>query len=150
MTVYNQAVSITVGATTWKLPEHNRSPLKFSYESLKNESRTIDGTLRTYAIGMKTSIDLSWSMLPAGAGVGDVIGPVDYVSGVASADLMRHLYYNYCNSYVTITVAPGSGTGTGTNVPTIYTMKFTGFTYEVVKRLTNVTYVNVSMSLAEV
>ena len=99
---------------------------------------------------MKTSIDLSWSMLPAGAGVGDVIGPVDYVSGVASADLMRHLYYNYCNTYVTVTVAPGSGTGTGTNVPTIYTMKFTGFTYEVVKRLTNVTYVNVSMSLAEV
>ena len=47
MTTYNQAVSITVGATTWKLPEHNRSPLKFSYESLKNESRTIDGTLRT-------------------------------------------------------------------------------------------------------
>lgn len=150
MTIYNQAVSITVGSTTWKLPEHNRSPLKFSYEPLKNESRTIDGTLRTYAIGMKTSIDLSWSMLPTTVAVGNIIGPVDSEIGVASADIMRHIYYNYCNSYVTVTVNPGIGTGYATNVPTIYTMKFTGFTYEVVKRLTNVTYANVSMSLAEV
>ena len=90
-----QAVTLLIGGTQYRLTEHNRSPIKFSYDALSNEERAIDGTLRAYAVGLKTGIELSWTMLPSTVPVGDAIGTVDYSTGqgfvVANATTMQAL-----------------------------------------------------------
>jgi hypothetical protein len=47
------------------LSDHNRSELSLSYERIETRQRMINGTMRSYHVADKVSVNTSWSRLPS-------------------------------------------------------------------------------------
>jgi hypothetical protein len=47
------------------LSDHNRSPISMTNERIEQRQRMANGTMRSFFIADKLSIDISWSMLPS-------------------------------------------------------------------------------------
>lgn len=166
--MYVSAVKVThindvALATPISLPEHNRSSLPISYEEIKSEARTANGTLRKFVIAKKKNIELSWNMLPSRA---DLVVDYPSVTGVVGAEGIQDLYNLHSSNKLTLALryhsAPGvssdsSAPMSSVNVDTVNVF-ISSFQYNIVKRLNDkigaspsgFDYVDVSIGFTEV
>jgi hypothetical protein len=63
------------------LSDDNRAPIDFKVERLENRKRMINGRMRSYYIGDKLTLNLSWKMLPSRSFLG--YPDFDTTSGIA-------------------------------------------------------------------
>jgi hypothetical protein len=172
-------VSITGEDGTWyQLTDHNRQPIKISYEVIEKTNRMADGTLRRYVINRKHKISASWQMVPSSTfhylpdGVTKIYDTVDSSSTDANkgkGGIWMKSFYE-ANVFVPIKVKLITAGGTlpdASAIPsentyfssyqadinlnnTVYTMYITNFDYEVVKRNRFYDLVNINMEFTEV
>jgi hypothetical protein len=59
-------ISVSVDNITWfPLTDHNRQPIKITFEVIEKTNRMADGTLRRYVVARKHKIATSWQMVPS-------------------------------------------------------------------------------------
>lgn len=150
MPFYINAIKAT-SPQAFQFTDHNRSTINFGYEQIENTVRTADGTMRKFFIAKKRSFDLSWSMLPSLS--------TYTVDALPGAGAIRDFYNNNIDKKITLEVVhhgafnailssssvPNAPTGTKETINVF----ISSFSYEVVKRLKNHDYVNVSIGFVE-
>ena len=59
-------IQISIDNSEWfSLTDHNRQPIKVTFEVVEKTNRMADGTLRRYVIAIKHKIAASWQMVPS-------------------------------------------------------------------------------------
>lgn len=101
------------------ITDHNRSPLSIDVERIEKAGRMANGTMRKYVVADKRSFDVSWDMLPKATGK-----TVDGFWGAAAMES----FYNSTKGAFTLDITDGDGTNTS------YTVMFSDFSKEIVKR----------------
>lgn len=147
--------STTSTGTVLTLSDHSRSPLSVNYEMIEKSSRMANGTMRRYVVAKKHTYSCQWTMLPT------IRGHV--ADGNADARDMKEFYDRYCYSpldmdmfYMTNATERGISEVPPTKGSPSYAHKesksvfWTQFSFEVVKRLRNFDYWNVTAEFTEV
>lgn len=116
------------------ITDHNRSALEVSVERIESKQRMANGTMRKYVIADKRTFSCSWEMLPA-----TTAKTVDGFWGGTAIET----FYNSTTGSFTLELTDGGG------AVTTYTVMFTEFSKEIVKR-GSVDLWNVSVTLEEV
>ena len=80
-------VSVDNGSTWYKLSDHNRQPIGFSYEIIENSQRMANGSMRKYVVAKKIKVSVSWNDLPS---LNQHV--VDYSSAGKGAAWMKAFY----------------------------------------------------------
>lgn len=58
-------IQISLDGTNWyKLSDHNRQQIGFSYDIIENSKRMANGLMRKYVVAKKLKISTSWNNLP--------------------------------------------------------------------------------------
>ena len=150
MPFYVNAVKVT-SPVSFKFTDHNRSTINFGYEQIENVVRTADGTMRKFVVAQKRSFDLSWEMLPTDSsyiadglpGAGDIKD--FYVANINKKLTLEIVHHGSSTAQLSSSSVPSAPSGTK---ETMYVF-ITSFSYDIVKRLPNFDYVNVSMGFVE-
>jgi len=169
----NAGIKVSLDQVTWySLTDHNRDPIKVTFEVIEKTNRMADGTLRRYVIARKHKIVTSWQNVPSSTSRvvnGKTIN--DTVDGNKGGSWMRSFYEAnvFTPVYVQLTIAgnyngthnPDSpsydeanyysskASGTNTQNP-IYQTYMTNFDYEVTKRNTNFDLTHINIEFTEV
>jgi hypothetical protein len=118
-----------------KLSDHNRSELGIDVERIETKHRMANGTMRKYVVADKRTFTVSWEQLPT-----ITSQTVDGFMGAAALET----FYNTTPGAFTLTVANKDGSTTP------YTVMFTDFTKNVVKRWATYELWNVNITMEEV
>lgn len=150
MAFYINAIK-AVSPQAFKFTDHNRSTLNFSYEQIENSVRTANGTMRKFVIAQKRSFDVSWEMLPTNSAY--------VVDGLPGAGAINDFYLNNINKKIDLEIVHhGSSTAqlSSSSVPSApngtketISVFISSFSYEVVKRMPDYDYVNLSIGFVE-
>lgn len=57
-------MTFKVGATEYKLTDHNRSEISIGKDRIENRKRMADATMRSFVVANKRSYKVSWEWLP--------------------------------------------------------------------------------------
>ena len=120
------AIYLPVGSliylnSTIKLSEHNRQPVSIQHNRIEKTQRMSNGTLRTFFVADKKSINVSWNILPSfstftadgGYGAMDIKSFYDGVAAKASGALSGRSNFDVTLRYSgpsNITNVSGNGT----------------------------------------
>lgn len=169
----NAGVQVSLDQSTWySLTDHNRQPIKITFEVIEKTNRMADGTLRRFVIARKHKLATSWQMVPSSTSRtinGQIIN--DTVDGNKGGSWMKSFYevnvftpiyvkliiageYNGVNnpnsaSYNEANYFSAKGAATSTTNP-IYMTYITNFDYEVIKRNRDFDLVNINIEFTEV
>lgn len=138
------------------LSDHSRSQLSVNYEVIEKSNRMADGTMRRYIVSKKRKFSCQWSMLPT------IRGQV--ADGNADARDMKEFYDKYCYSelqmslfYMQNATERGKPTSNYNRtldanhyIETPINVFWSGFNFDVAKRLRNFDYWNVSAEFTEI
>jgi len=147
------------GSVDGFLSEHNRGEAGFTPEIIENKKRTVNGTMRSYVVTSKRTFNFSWDMIPA-----DYAHTVDGYKG--GADMLEFYATYYSREFYLYTfsrdnvVKINNLTNKLNNINNDgerYTVRFSNFQYDIIKRnvyvertTTPTDLWNVSFSLEEV
>lgn len=141
-----QGVQVSLDGSTWyKLTDHNRDPIKISYEIIESAQRMANGTMRKYVIAKKIKIATDWKDIPSLDS-----NVVDYGTNVVGAAWIKAFYEG--NIFVPVQVkliyaaetpasTPNSIQSNSTYVDSatstgvVYNCYITNFTYDIKKRM---------------
>lgn len=146
MAVDNQLMYwIHPGLGEFQVTDHNRSALQVSIEPIEKKTRMANGRLRKYVVGKKRSWTCSWEMLPTHkddvtVGTKSYFGTVD---GGIGADGIETFYFVVNTSFI-LELRTGDGSVSS------YTVMFSDFSKDIVKRGPGGDLCNVSITLEEV
>ena len=116
------------------ITDHNRSPLSVDVERIENKQRMADGTMRKYVIADKRTFSCSWDQLPT--------TDARTADGKWGAVAIENFYNSNPGSF-SLQLFMGDGTST------TYTVMFSDFSREVVKR-GSTDFWNINVTLEEV
>ena len=150
----SNTISTSTG-TVLTLSDHSRSPLTVNYELIEKSSRMADGTMRRYVVNKKATFSCQWTMLPTirshvADGNADARDMKEFYDRYCYAPLELELYYMTNASERGLAVYPpvqGSATYAHKESKAVY---WTSFSFEVVKRLRNFDYWNVTSEFTEI
>lgn len=140
-----------ISPTTFQFTDHNRSTLNFGYEQIETSTRTANGTMRKFVIAQKRSFDVAWEMLPTNQSY--------VVDGLPGAGAIKDFYVSNVNKKIQLEIVHhGSSTAqlSSSSVPSapngtkeIISVFISSFSYDIVKRMPDYDYVNVSIGFVE-
>jgi hypothetical protein len=156
------AVSVDNGANWIYLTDHNRQPIKVTFEVIEKTNRMADGTLRRYVIARKHKISTSWQMLPSKTAEtvdGNKAGA--WMKSFYEANVFVPVQIKLINAQIVTDPAASSlpaedtyyGSSfdvTNTKTPHTYVTYITNFDYEIVKRNNKYDLVNINIEFTEV
>jgi hypothetical protein len=129
--------------------DHSRSPVDVSVERIENSARMANGTRRHYHIADKHSFSVSWELLPTES--------AKTVDGYMGAKSLQTFYRATTGPFVLTLkgrpvpdLTPGAPPGATVPSNETFTVVFTNFSAEIVKRWHGVDLWNVSLELEEV
>lgn len=139
------------------LSEHNRGEASISKDIIENRKRTVSGTLRSYVVAQKTTLDFSWEELPATYQhtLDGYKGGWDLLDFYKSYFDKEFYVYLYSREYAARTTTQNQVTQ---DADDRYKVRFSDFSYDILKRnvrmergVSAITDLwNVSLSLEEV
>lgn len=151
---YDSALATSTG-TALTLSDHSRSPLAVNYEIIEKTSRMADGTMRRYVVGKKNKFSCQWSLLPTIRS--------EVADGKADARDMKEFYDRYCYSPLSLdlyymtnatergrAVVPADRNNDANHYKETKNVFWTSFTFDVVKRLRNFDYWNLTAEFTEI
>lgn len=128
------------GALT--LSDHSRSPLSIDYDMIQKESRMADGTLRKYVVAKKKVFSCSWSLIPT---IQSFI-----VDSHADAKTMKDFYEKYCYAPMNLSLKHHRNSSNTESYFEEYTVFWSSFNYEIIKRYKDFDYWDVTAEFMEV
>jgi hypothetical protein len=120
------SLSSGIYSSSATLSDHNRASIQVSYEEIEQTERTVDGTLRYHHTASKRKYSLSWKDLPA-----DSSGTVDGFSGGKD---MLDIYMNNKGAFYLLVNNRNSARKTSLLPESKLLVRFSDFSYEIVKR----------------
>lgn len=141
------------GGTTWiKVTDHGRSGLDISIEPIETKQRMVNGTMRKYTVAKKRTFSWSWENLPD--------KNVSFLANGTTHGDWLEAFYNATDGAFLMRLRSGSdqgassltrnGTPKDADNTRIFTVMFSEFNKEVVKRGVAFDLLNVSMAVEEV
>jgi len=120
---------------TYRLSDHNRSPIDISYDRIENRKRMADGTMRTFVVAQKRSWKTSWEDLPR--------EDIQTADGFMGAQSMKTWYDSHLGSFELIIT-------NGENFTESVIVMFDNFSCKLSKRSIYTDLYDVDMALVEV
>lgn len=165
----NAGLEVSIDGTTWyKLSDHNRQPIKITFEVIEKTNRMADGQLRRYVVARKHKITTSWQMFPSSTSRtitrdGTTTTIYDTVDKNKGGAWMQSFYESnvFIPVYVRITAAkttnPAQGSAPDENTykssfesTVTYQTYITNFDYEIVRRNVAFDLTNISIEFTEI
>jgi hypothetical protein len=169
----NAGIQVSLDQSTWySLTDHNRQPIKVTFDVIEKTNRMADGTLRRFVVARKHKITSSWQLVPSSTSHvvnGQTI--TDTVDGNKGGSWMKSFYEAnvFTPVYVKLIIAGGYNGTHDPNSPSydeanyfsakasasntanpIYMTYITNFDYEVNKRNKDFDLVNINIEFTEV
>lgn len=147
--------SVLGTGTVLTLSDHSRSPLSINYDVIDKTSRMADGTMRRYVVNKKIKYSCQWSLLPTirsqvADGNADARDMKEFYDKYCYAPLQLDLYYMTNATERGKIVVPPQGTNDTNSYKETKNVFWTGFGFDVVKRLRNFDYWNVTSEFTEI
>lgn len=143
--------SIDNGSTWIKVTDHGRSELRVSTDPIESKQRMVSGRLRKYSVAKKRTFSWSWENLPDKA--------VSFLANGTTHGNWLEAFYNSTDGEFLMRLRSGSDqsvtnlTRTGTEDDAdntrIFTVMFSEFAKDVVKRGQSFDLWNITMSVEE-
>lgn len=125
------------------LSDHSRSPLSVDYDIIEKQSRMADGTLRKHVIAKKKVFSCSWSLIPTIQSF--------MVDSHADAKTMKDFYEKYCYAPMTLSLKHHRNSeSVENNYTETYSVFWSSFNYEIIKRYKDFDYWDVTAEFTEV
>lgn len=128
-------MTFKVASTSYRLSDHNRSPIGVNMERIENRKRMADGTMRTFVVAQKQSWKVSWEDLPR--------LDIQTADGFWGAISMIDFYEDTLGSFELILTFGDATTQTKL-------VMFDSFSFKLTKRSIYTDFYDIDMSLVEV